>query len=192
MAKNDTVPVVTQPLKDGVLLAPSGEIDLLRSPSMRSQIAAAMTAKPRRVVVDLSGVPYMDSSGVATLVEALQAARKTGAKLVLCAGPRVKSILEISRWTPSSPSSRTGPRPSRPDAVTDVSAEPRPPLLPIRLLDAWASLWLSAARIVGELLLLFLDTCRWMWRTLVLRARDSASMPRWHSSSGWASAASAS
>lgn len=69
MAKNDTVPVVTQPLKDGVLLAPSGEIDLLRSPSMRSQIAAAMTAKPRRVVVDLSGVPYMDSSGVATLVE---------------------------------------------------------------------------------------------------------------------------
>ena len=53
--------------------------------------------------------------------------------------------------------------------MTDVSAEPRPPLLPIRLLDAWASLWLSAARIVGELLLLFLDTCRWMWRTLVLR-----------------------
>lgn len=98
MAKNDTVPVVTQPLKDGVLLAPSGEIDLLRSPSMRSQIAAAMTAKPRRVVVDLSGVPYMDSSGVATLVEALQAARKTGAKLVLCAlAPRVRSILEISR-----------------------------------------------------------------------------------------------
>lgn len=65
---------------------------------MRAQVAEAMKQAPRRLVIDLSGVPYMDSSGVATLVEALQAARKSGAKLVLCGlTPRVRSILEISR-----------------------------------------------------------------------------------------------
>jgi len=43
------------------------------------------------------------------------------------------------------------------------------PWLPIRMLDTWASLWISAARIVGELTLLFIDTARWATRTLFLR-----------------------
>lgn len=98
MAKQDTLQIATESLADGVVLTPSGEIDLARSPSMRAQVATVMKGKPKRLVVDLSGVPYMDSSGVATLVEALQGTRKTGAKLVLCSlTPRVKSILEISR-----------------------------------------------------------------------------------------------
>lgn len=45
----------------------------------------------------------------------------------------------------------------------------RQPILPIRMLDAWIELWLSAARIVGELTLLLLDTLRWMGRTIFLR-----------------------
>lgn len=98
MAKQETLEIASESLPDGVLLAPSGEIDLARSPSMRAQVAEAMKQSPRRVVIDLSKVPYMDSSGVATLVEALQISRKTGAKLFLCGlTPRVRSILEISR-----------------------------------------------------------------------------------------------
>ena len=51
-----------------------------------------------RLVVDLSGVSYMDSSGVATLVEAMQVQRQKDNKLVLCAlQPRVKGIFQISR-----------------------------------------------------------------------------------------------
>ncbi len=51
-----------------------------------------------RVVVDLSGVPYMDSSGVATLVEAMQVARKTRTVLILCnLTDRVRSIFEIAK-----------------------------------------------------------------------------------------------
>ncbi len=98
MNKAGTVTIKSEELPDGVLLAPSGEIDLARSPSMRAQVAEAMKRSPKRLVIDLSGVPYMDSSGVATLVEALQSTRKAGAKLLLCAlTPRVRSILEISR-----------------------------------------------------------------------------------------------
>lgn len=98
MAKQETLQVASEPLPDGVVLVPSGEIDLARSPSMRTQVAEAMKRSPKRVVIDLSKVPYMDSSGVATLVEALQGTRRSGAKLLLCSlTPRVRSILEISR-----------------------------------------------------------------------------------------------
>lgn len=98
VSKPTTVTITSEDLPDGVVLSPTGDIDLARSPSMRSQVSDAMKRGPKRVVIDLSGVPYMDSSGVATLVEALQSARKCGSKLYLCGlTPRVKSILEISR-----------------------------------------------------------------------------------------------
>jgi len=43
-------------------------------------------------------VPYMDSSGVATLVEAMQTARRTGGRLILCSmQAKVRSIFEIAR-----------------------------------------------------------------------------------------------
>lgn len=50
-----------------------------------------------------------------------------------------------------------------------MSEESRQPVLPIRMLDVWAGLWISAARIVGELTLLALETLRWVVRTLILR-----------------------
>ncbi len=43
------------------------------------------------------------------------------------------------------------------------------PIFPIRLLDAWIGMWMMAAQIVGELMLLLADTLRWMGRTIVLR-----------------------
>ena len=53
---------------------------------------------PGRLVIDLSEVPYMDSSGVATLVEAMQVARRRNQKLILCSPQeKVKAIFEIAR-----------------------------------------------------------------------------------------------
>ncbi|MSR18701.1 MAG: anti-sigma factor antagonist [Phycisphaerales bacterium] len=92
--------IVQELLSDGVLLRPSGEVDMARSPALRAKLQEAFRARPqpRRVVVDLTLVPYMDSSGVATLVEALQSASRAGTELVLCGlSPRVKSIFQISR-----------------------------------------------------------------------------------------------
>lgn len=76
----------------------SGDVDLNSSRSLQTELREVIGAGPRRVVVDLSGVPYMDSSGVATLVEAMQLSRKKGTKLVLCAmSDKVQSIFEIAR-----------------------------------------------------------------------------------------------
>lgn len=98
MNEAEHIEIMTQPLADGVLLKPVGEIDLSRAPSLRHQISDAQRSKPRRLVIDLADVPYMDSSGVATLVEAMQIARRAGQKLILCAlQDRVRSIFEIAR-----------------------------------------------------------------------------------------------
>lgn len=85
--------------RDGVVvLRPSGDVDLSSSRELQQSVKQAMEGRPSRVVVDLTNVPYMDSSGVATLVEAMQIARKQSTKLVLCAmQSKVRSIFEIAR-----------------------------------------------------------------------------------------------
>ena len=98
MAKADVLISKQQPLADGVIVSVSGEIDFSRSPDLRNELMAILGRKPARLVLDLSGVPYMDSSGVATLVETLMAQRKAGSKLVLCGlQPKVRGIFEIAK-----------------------------------------------------------------------------------------------
>ena len=98
MASPNELEVVWEARDDTTILKPEGDIDLGRSPTLRNDIRKAIEEKPRRLVVDLSGVSYMDSSGVATLVEAMQLARKASTKLVLCSlTDRVHSIFEIAR-----------------------------------------------------------------------------------------------
>ena len=92
------LPVRSEPLADGLALVPEGDIDLSRSPEMRKRIKEALDGRPKRLVLDLGRVNYMDSSGVATLVEALQRSRTIGCTLVICGmQPKVRSIFEIAR-----------------------------------------------------------------------------------------------
>lgn len=98
MASPDELPVsITQ--QDGrVILRPSGEIDLSRAPSFRESLMRIAQERPSRIIVDLEDVSYMDSSGVATLVEAMQNARKNGYPLILCCmDDRVRAIFEIAK-----------------------------------------------------------------------------------------------
>jgi anti-anti-sigma factor len=75
-----------------------GDIDLRSSQDFQQALLAVAEEKPRRIVVDLSAVPYMDSSGVASLVKLLSRARKVGATLHLAGlNERVRSIFEITR-----------------------------------------------------------------------------------------------
>lgn len=61
--------------EDGfTVVALSGEVDLHYSPEARKQILAQLD-KDNHVLVDLSGVSYIDSSGIASLVEGFQLAR---------------------------------------------------------------------------------------------------------------------
>jgi anti-sigma B factor antagonist len=75
-----------------------GEIDLHVSPRIAAALNAALKEKPRNLVVDMSKVPYIDSSGLAVLIEAMQNVEKYGGKFSLAAlQENVKPIFEIAR-----------------------------------------------------------------------------------------------
>ncbi len=75
----------------------AGTVDLEHSPDIRRTLLDAV-AERVDVFVDLSEVTYIDSSGIACLVEALQAARDHGANLDLVAVSRqAMRVLELAR-----------------------------------------------------------------------------------------------
>lgn len=84
---------------DAVVATLRGDIDLHNSPQVRTTLLKALDDnKPKKLVLNLGEVPYMDSSAIAVLVESLQKMRKVGGKVFLTnLQPRVKGLLEIAR-----------------------------------------------------------------------------------------------
>jgi anti-sigma B factor antagonist len=102
MAETQNTPELVQRIRrsgDAVLASLVGEIDLHNSPQVRGALLDTLNReKPKRLILNLAGVPYMDSSAIAVLVESLQKIRKTGGKIYLTnLQPRVKGLLEIAR-----------------------------------------------------------------------------------------------
>ncbi|PIW27937.1 MAG: anti-sigma factor antagonist [Rhodospirillales bacterium CG15_BIG_FIL_POST_REV_8_21_14_020_66_15] len=80
-----------------VVIALEGDIDLQTSPKAREALLAAV-GRGKPVVVDLAKVSYIDSSGVASLVEALQTAKKGGQTLALAAvSEGAMRVLKLAR-----------------------------------------------------------------------------------------------
>jgi anti-sigma B factor antagonist len=76
----------------------AGDVDLHRTPELQQELARVVDRRPRRIVLDLTGVQYMDSSGVASLVKLLSSTRRLNIELKLCGlVQRVLSIFEITR-----------------------------------------------------------------------------------------------
>ena len=82
---------------DVVVVALKGDIDIELSSHTRKVLLSA-TAEELAVVVDMSGVGRVDSSGVACLLETLQAVRKQDKGFVLAAvGQSVIRVLKLAR-----------------------------------------------------------------------------------------------
>ena len=76
----------------------AGDIDLNRSMEFQESLLDVLEQRPQRIVVNLSDVSYMDSSGVASLVKLLSRTRKSGSRLCLFGlTQRVQSLFEITR-----------------------------------------------------------------------------------------------
>lgn len=74
-----------------------GSVDLEHSPNIRKVLLDAVQ-DGRNVLVDMAEVTYIDSSGIACLIEALQTARKKGADLALLSvSAQAKRVLELAR-----------------------------------------------------------------------------------------------
>lgn len=95
------VEITTEKVDGGFLLQLKGDVDMNTSPDVRNALAAVFkqgSSDMKALFIDLSQVRYMDSSGIATLVECMQNCMKQGAHLRLfeLSAP-VRDIFELAR-----------------------------------------------------------------------------------------------
>ena len=84
--------------KGVTILDVSGRIDLSSSPNVRKVLLQELREKSTpRVIMNLSGVNYIDSSGVASLVEGLKLARELNSRFILFGlNPLVREVLQLT------------------------------------------------------------------------------------------------
>jgi anti-sigma B factor antagonist len=79
------------------VVALKGDVDLQHSPTLRKGLMGCLFDK-KDVVVDMAAVSYIDSSGIASLVEGYQMARKNGTRFGLAAvSPAAIRVLQLAR-----------------------------------------------------------------------------------------------
>ena len=75
-----------------------GEVDMFSSPGLRDELVPFFEKGINGIIVDLSGVSFMDSSGIATLVEGLQWSKKGNKEFVLTGlGTNVMNALSLTK-----------------------------------------------------------------------------------------------
>lgn len=81
-----------------MVVSPVGEVGYHEAPALRAALRDALDKRPGRLIANLSGVGYMATPGLATLIEALQISKRTSVPLVVCGlTDRVRAIFEIAR-----------------------------------------------------------------------------------------------
>lgn len=83
---------------DRVLVALGGELDLATAPELWAVIDKALADGRRRLVLDLAGLTFVDSTGLGVFVRAGKELRAADGGLTLRSpGERVANLLEITR-----------------------------------------------------------------------------------------------
>lgn len=89
--------IETAEVGGAMVLRPAGEVDMAHATTLRDALGKATKAKKTPVVINFEQVEYIDSAGVATLVECLRNVRDYGGELRLCcASESVKDVFEIA------------------------------------------------------------------------------------------------
>jgi anti-sigma B factor antagonist len=83
---------------DHTIVTICGEIDLYTAPRLHSELAGLLAeGMPPRVVIDMSGVEFCDSTGMNVLLSCLRRARERGGELEIAAPkPAVRKILQVT------------------------------------------------------------------------------------------------
>jgi anti-sigma B factor antagonist len=84
-------------IHDEVVLAVEGELELASADQLERSVARLQQPEIKRIVLDLSQVQFIDSSGLRVLLAVRNAAKRKGHALVLVApAPSVQRIFEIT------------------------------------------------------------------------------------------------
>lgn len=74
-----------------------GKLNMVSAPHLRQEVHSAVAAGNSKVVIDLSAVDFIDSSGLGALINGLKSTRQAGGDLRI-AGPteQVRLVLELT------------------------------------------------------------------------------------------------
>lgn len=79
------------------VLAPSGRLDVVGAPALKEAVSEAMKNGQPKLVIDLEGVTFVDSSGLGSVVSALKQVRSSKGDLRLAApNQQVRVVLELT------------------------------------------------------------------------------------------------
>lgn len=82
---------------DMAIIRAVGRLNMVAAPELREVVARAVESGKSRLVVDLAGVEFMDSSGLGALIGALKTTRQAGGDLRIAApGEQVAMVLRLS------------------------------------------------------------------------------------------------
>jgi anti-sigma B factor antagonist len=89
---------ISSVVEDGtVSITLGGELDLAGAARMEAHLASSERESPTRVVIDLGGLAFIDSTGLRLLLQADARAREQGYELVLRPGdPSVQRVFEVT------------------------------------------------------------------------------------------------
>lgn len=83
---------------DITICALEGEVNINTSPELRKKFMSIIEANEKKILIDLTNVSYLDSSGLATFIEILQRLKKINGRLRFCnINERVRNILEVTK-----------------------------------------------------------------------------------------------
>ena len=82
------------------VLAVSGEVDVATVPRLREQLHGLVAQGSNKIIVNLDGVDFLDSTGLGVLVGALKRVRSNDGDLYLvCTQPRIRKVFEVTGLT---------------------------------------------------------------------------------------------
>jgi anti-anti-sigma factor len=90
--------VQTRQVDNGVtVVAPTGRLDVAGAPALKDAIGEALKNGQPRVVIDMEGVSFVDSTGLGSVIAALKQIRSSQGDLRLAApNQQVRVVLELT------------------------------------------------------------------------------------------------
>ena len=90
--------VQTRQADNGVtVVAPTGRLDVAGAPALKDAISEVVKVGPPRIVIDMEGVSFVDSTGLGSVIAALKQIRGSQGELRLAApNQQVRVVLELT------------------------------------------------------------------------------------------------
>jgi anti-sigma B factor antagonist len=90
----------SRPERGTIVVCPVGEVDLATANMVEEALATARASRPERLLLDLSGVTFLDSTGLRAVLAADADARSAGIPLeIVPGGPSVQRVFEVAGLT---------------------------------------------------------------------------------------------